>query len=270
MLGIAPAMPWAAIRQSGSTRADRVDAPLHLAVEIVALEGQPVEALGIGGDLHRRLDVVPLGIRVAMPDAGQRVEVAVFRPQPDAERRPWPAGCSPRRRRSCTRSRRRSRSAPGGPCSGWRARCRKAPAASATSGSLRVSAPAPPPLLAKPPVAAETPMHRGERPSVGADLAGVGELAHGPVGDTVDQLGDDGADAILSGEVELAVVVRPVVYAGAALDRAPHEPVAEDVQPVLAGGSVVTLPILARRVGLAEVDGPEGNFGKHAGGILRR
>ena len=65
--------------------ADGVDAPLHLAVVVLALEGEPVEALGVGADLDRRLDVVPLGVAVAVPGLGERVEVAVLRLQPVAE-----------------------------------------------------------------------------------------------------------------------------------------------------------------------------------------
>src|ERR1051325_7196731 len=59
-------------------------------------------------------------------------------------------------------------------------------------------------------------------------------------------------------QVDLAVVLFPVVDAWGDLDRGPEEPVAEEVHPIFCGGPVVSLPVLPRRVRLPEVDGTIG------------
>ena len=102
--------------------ADGVDAPLHLAVEVVALEGEPVEAFRVGADLDRGLDVLPFGVAVAVPGLGERRRGCRTSPSASRGRRPWCRGCSRRRASSWSRSRRRSRTCRGGRGSGWRAR----------------------------------------------------------------------------------------------------------------------------------------------------
>src|SRR5690606_13409262 len=78
---------------------------------------------------------------------------------------------------------------------------------------------------------------RLELAAVGADLAGMSELAPGPVGNGVGEFGDDGLDAVFGGKVHLPIVVVPVVDARAALDGGPHEPVPEHVEPVFGGNA---------------------------------
>ena len=101
---------------------DRVDAPLHLAVVVVALELEPVEVFGVRRDRGRRLDIVPLGIGVAVPVTPERLEVAVLGFEPLAEVGLHPVGVVDVGRvvdlvpDIVAQERRR------GPCSAWRAR----------------------------------------------------------------------------------------------------------------------------------------------------
>ena len=77
--------------------ADGVDAPLHLVVVVLALEGEPVEAFGIGADLRPAARCRPTrrGRSGARPRRGCRGR----RTSPSASRgrRPWCRGCSRRR-----------------------------------------------------------------------------------------------------------------------------------------------------------------------------
>jgi hypothetical protein len=66
--------------------ANGIDAPLHLAVEIVASELQPVDAFRIGSHLDRRLDIVPSAVAVTVPHEAQTLERAVFLLKPFPER----------------------------------------------------------------------------------------------------------------------------------------------------------------------------------------
>ena len=95
--------------------------------------------------------------------------------------------------------------------------------------------------------------------------AGVGIFAEGPLRRRRDHLGDDGLDAVFGGQIELAVIVRPVVDAGRDLDGVPEKPVAKDVHAVFGRSAVVAVPIRLGRVGLAEVDGAIREFWEGVG-----
>ena len=239
--------------------ADRVDAELHLPVEIVPLELQPVEALGIRCYLPRRLDVLPFGIAEAVPGPCEVIERAILGLEPLPEggngegvvvhvRRivafvPDVVAKYPRMVAvACGESFQEGAGSLLDLRAVHRQRAGTAAIGGETAGGGRHA------------------HDRRQRRAVGAQLACMGELADGPVGHGVRELGDDGLDAVLGSEIELAIVLLPVVATGRALDGAPHEPVPEDVEPVLGGGAVVAGPVLARRVGLAEIDGAEGHL----------
>jgi len=109
-----------------------------------------------------------------------------------------------------------------------------------------------------------TAAHVALQPSSVARLvAGVRELAVGPLRRRGDHLGDDGRDPVLGRQVQLSVVGRPVVAPWRHLHRRPKEPVAKDSHPVFGGGAIVALPILPGRVRVPEVNGTVGERGKH-------
>ncbi len=114
---------------------------------------------------------------------------------------------------------------------------------------------------------------RAELRAVGADLQRVAVFPHRPVRHRMDEFGDHGLDAVRGGKIHLPVVIRPVIDSRRGLDRAPHEPVPEDVEAVFAGDAVIALPILLRRIGLAEIDRAVRQLevgSQHASRLLRK
>src|SRR5690606_8077318 len=95
-----------------------------------------------------------------------------------------------------------------------------------------------------------------------AQLAGMSEFSVGPVRHGMGQFGNNGLDAVLGGQVHLAIIIVPIIVARLALNGRPHEPVAEHIEPVFGGNTIIARPVLLGGIGLAKIDGAEGRLRK--------
>ncbi len=232
----------------GVNAPDQVDPPLHVLVEGILAEGDPVQALGIGRERPRRLHLRPVGVAVAAPGLRDPGEVAVLRAQPAAEALPGRGAVTvPAVVALVVHVVAEQPFVPAVPAD----HLGEEPAAELADGRA---------VEAEAGVAARRAAGAhgaGHRRAVGARVASFGMQRVQPLRRADHHLGDDRADAVPRAQVQLPVVVVPVVDARRDLDGPPHEPVAEDVDPVLARGPVVALPVVAGRVGFAKVDGSE-------------
>ena len=245
--------------------ANGVDAPLHLPAVVVALEGEPVEVLRIGRDLVGRLNVVPVGVGIAVPGLGQRLEVAVLLPQPAPEISLHPLRVvdlgrvvdlvpdvvAEQPRMALVAGGKRRQEGAGrllhlGAVEGERPRAAAIGGkAAGRAGDAHV---------------------RGERPPVGAICRAWANLRMAQSGTAWINSATTVLMRCVAPRGRVPVVVLPVVDLRPPLDRSPHEPVAEDVEPVLGRDPVVAFPVLARRVGLAEIDRAERHLRQLVGG----
>ncbi len=230
--------------------AEQVRAPAHRGVAMVEAELQPVQHVGIGAHVAGRVHVAPVGEGGAVPGARQGAQVAVLGAQPAAKglcRGRAKAGIGrvvalvpdivPAQARVILVSLGQG--------------AEEALGRSAVGGMIQAQ----PGEAAQGRAGAQSALHTA---AVTGFQAGIGVDAESPLRRGGDHLGDDRLEAVLGGQVELAVIVVPVVDARGYFDSGPQEPVPEDVHAVLGGGAIVALPVLPGRVGLAEVDRPVG------------